>query len=508
MRNSSRREVGTALRVARVIRREGCLLALVAAFASASPAFGQRTWTNSQADNNFATLSNWTPVPTGFSGTNLVWNVNETGTNRAIVSSVVGNVQRDLFVGGTDAGVQGELVVGTGGSLTVTRTLELRRGSLDLSGNGVVTVTGNADVATISGTITIADTAGLSGGNNVRLANADNSVGILSISSGTVTAASTLGFAQGNASQATVGIDGGVLSAVGNVRIASGTSSQASVTMNGGELTAGMDVFLAAVDGAQVALTMTGGTIAGASIRVAFGAGSQATMNISGGSINAPDNFITFGQAAGSTVNVVMSGGSITGDRIAWGNEPTASATLTMTGGTINVVRTGTNTSSGAFSMQSGNPSLNISGSAVVNTEKLNINNGGLLTLGGDAIMNVTGSTDGLPTFDFASALNSGTWSSVSGTIDFSSLTSLLQVTGTGETVTIGQTSFSYNYANLFNQAIANGVITRSVGAGFLVGYDAGSDLTTVSVVPEPSTLAVLGGVVVLLGVGWRRRRK
>jgi hypothetical protein len=82
----------------------------------------------------------------------------------------------------------------------------------------------------------------------------------------------------------------------------------------------------------------------------------------------------------------------------------------------------------------------------------------------------------------------------------------VLQVTGTGQTITDPST-FTYTFADLFTQAIANGVITKNVAGSFQIDYDAVNDLTTLSVVPEPSSAMLALGGLVLLGLSARGRR-
>ena len=113
-----------------------------------SQASGQnRIWNNSQTDNDFANLLNWTfseappPDPLSFTGFNADWRINLSGANRAELNSAIGDVQRDISVG---RGAGGELFIGGSGSLTATR--DVYAGSTNASGNGVFTVQGTVGV--------------------------------------------------------------------------------------------------------------------------------------------------------------------------------------------------------------------------------------------------------------------------------------------------------------------------------------------------------------------------
>jgi hypothetical protein len=499
------------------------------ALASATPAEAQN-WTNTEANQNFGDFGNWSGGVSSFTGTNQTWRINLTGTGSAELSTAVGSVQRDLIVGGSTSAEKGALAVTATGSMTVTRDFVVSdgggEGTLSIDG-GSVTVTRNMRVARQGendgyGIVTI-DGGSLSVGQDLFTGQSNRLQNEFTLNSGTVAVTRDLNVAHSNSNQSVVNIAGGSFTVGGDAFFSDGGTSASTSFLNlsGGELDiVGSASFANNGGGATSTVTIQdNATLRAASLRVGFGASSLATVNIEGGLIDVPTGFVTFSQGAGADVTVNMSGGTLNADRMNWGNlaatelAPGASATLNMSSGVINVVRTegSTNTTSGAFGLQAGNPEIDLTGNALVNTERLLINNGGTLDLGGDSVMNVTGATDGRATLDFAAGLISpalgGGWDTVNGTINFSTRDSVLQVTGTGQDITVPG-AFTYTFDDLFTQAIANGKITKSVAGIFDINYDAGSNLTTLSVVPEPSSIALGLGAVALFGLGLRARRQ
>lgn len=219
-------------------------------------------------------------------------------------------------------------------------------------------------------------------------------------------------------------------------------------------------------------LVISGGdnTLTGGTLRVGYSSGKKGALTITGGSLTVMDSYTTLG--GNGVATITMSGGTLTADRITLG-QTTAGTTMTMTGGTINVTQKpgSTTSTSGSLRLGAGNPNLYISGTAVINAEKFYINEGGLITMNGGAIY-VTGTADSNPTFNFTEA----GISSMLGKIEFNS--GLFQITG--------------NYASLFDAAIANGNIYTTV-EGKTVDAQYANGYTTLTLIPEPMTLVVLG---------------
>lgn len=482
-------------------------LSIVAMLLCTSQAFGQRIWNNSAADNNFANGANWTGWTGSFAGSDQNWDVNLLGANRAILSTAVGNVQRDLRIG--DNGAQGELEITNSGSLTVTRDLRLARAG-GATGQAIMTVNGGSVTVNREIFVGQSDNAGnptvltLNGGSVtntgvssiLNVAHQANNRGNLVINSGTFTTRTAI-FADGGTgpSTATLTVTGGsLITTVGGYTFASG---------NGGA-------------NATVNVSGLGSVTSATSMSFGFGLNSVASLNMSGGALNATGSFITFGQnATGSTTNVIMTGGTINADRINWANDA-ATATLSMSGGVMNMAANTASTSGnrGALVLGSGGADLDLSGLALISAERLLNNAGGSIDLGGSSILHLKGSTietapgSGLlasPTFSFTEQFLLNDWTGAMGTINLSAWNSLLRVVGDQEILEVGG---SVNFVSLFNDAISNNKITHNVVGGmFDVGYDGKYSYVRVVPVPEPSSLTMVGLISFMAACRRIRRR-
>jgi hypothetical protein len=457
----------------------------------ASQAFGQvRLWNNSAADNDFANHANWTGSPGDFtSASTAQWDINlGVGANKAVLSTAIGDVVRDVRIG--DAGTQGELEVTATGSMTITRDLRLARSGA-ATGQAIMTVNGGSvTVATVLGT------------GNIFIGQSDNpgNPTVFTLNSGSVTTINTLNVAHQSNNKGNLVINGGTFTA-GNAVMADagGFPSEATLVVTGGSLTTTTGGLTFASSGgvntATVTLSGSGQINSATSMSFGLGANSTVIVNMTGGTLNAPNSFLTFGQGATSNTTVTMSGGAINTDRLNIGNKnadpalPPTSAVLNMSGGTIEVAANIASTAGnrGAFVLGSTVPDVNLSGSSLVSAERLLINAGGSIDLADTAVLHLKGSTietapgSGVlastsPTFSFAQQFFNGLWAEVLGKVNFSSVDSVLRVEGASETVanpTVGEPDLVLNFVDLFHAAIANNVITSGVSeTNFLVEFD------------------------------------
>jgi hypothetical protein len=448
-------------------------------------------WENSQNDNDFSNLQNWSGSPPGFTGSNATWRIDAVGADRAEANSAIGNVQQDLLIGVTNVG-KGELAIGATGNMSVTRDLSVG----DAGGEGTLTV--NSGVLNVGRNMRLGRQGGTDGfgivsvdgggiitiGTNLFIGQSNRTQNVFTLSDGSVQVAGTLNVAHQANNQGILVIAGGTLSAADAFFADGGTApSTATLSISGnGSLatTTGNLSFANNNGGATATINISGnGTLtSNTNIRIGFGTGSIATLNLSGGSVNALDSFLTFGQGAGSQVTVNMTGGTINADRTAWANNLTSTAILNMSGGLINMVASpgSTQGTRGSLRLGEGESQLNLSGSAVVAAERLLINEGGRIDLDGSALLSLSGSTiDSLespgvlasPTFSFTQQFVSGNWLEVLGTVNLSSVDSVLRVLGSEEAVVNPvdpeAPSVQINFVELLEAAIANDIITSGV---------------------------------------------
>jgi hypothetical protein len=458
---------------------------LVACALAATPAIAEQ-WTNALGNNDFTNWANWVldgtaDNPASWAAASQNWQVNLAGPDKAILGpgqSATG-LDRNVLVGDAESspvGSTGELLI-DGGMLGINRSMRIGRDTV--TGYGTVTVDGG-------GTVDI--------GYGLYLGQSANAGSTFELIDGTVDVTTASGRSDGllvahrAEGNGTLDISGGQLRVkAGNAVFSDGGNEGASTSAldisGGGALYVenGYISFGGNAGGVTVTAGISGdGYLSASNGRFGFGADSSVVFALSGGMLDIPNSFVTFGQGAGATVSVTITGGVINTDRMAFANNAEATTTLVMTSGTINVVRSGTSTAttSGAFRMGAGVSDLGISGDAVVNTEKLWIAAGGLLTLGGEARINVTGSTDETNrTFDFNEEELAG--GLVLGKIALNG--GSIQVAGAADPVT------AVDYVDLLTAAIAAGVIYTDVeDADLVVEYDAGGDLTRLFLASEP----------------------
>jgi hypothetical protein len=478
-------------------------------------------WTNSENDNQFSNLSNWSGSPASLTGqNNAIWQIDLVGDNRAEVNSAIGDVNRDILLGVTPFG-KGELFIGNGGSLRPTRdlsvgdsggegTLRIEGGALSVGRNMRLGRQGGGDgfgrVSVDGGSLSVVSSLFVGQSNRSQ-----NEFTLMN--DGSVDVGSTLNVAHQQESQGTLRIMGGTLSA-GNGVFADGGQGPSTATLsisgNGSLVTTAGGMRFAAANGgatANVNLSGNGSLTSQTNLAFAFGDDSIATLDISGGSMNAINSFLTFGQGDGSQVLVNMTGGEINTDRLSWANSASSTAVLNMTGGIINVIATSDAGTRGAMSFGDGQGQLNLSGTAIIAAERLRMNAGGTLDLDGNSQLYLAGSTvSEAPTFDFSEQFLQGDWSGVNGRINFSSFESKLLVAGETDNWNPGS-PLTVNYAELFNTAIANDVFTHDVAGGmFHVGFDGTNSFVRITAVPEPSQLAMLGTAGLIVALRIRRR--
>ena len=236
-------------------------------------------------------------------------------------------------------------------------------------------------------------------------------------------------------------------------------------------------------------LLVTGGVhTLGNTFRVGRG-GSDATVEIQGGSVSVPNSYTTFGD--GGDGHLIMSGGVLNIDRFTLGQTSGSNSSIDISGGTINISLSDASpsaTTGGTLRLGDGNTTVNISGTGVVNMEALILGTSagtGLITITGGEL-NLTGSTmdaftsganPDLPILQYESLL-------------FGDLGGTIAMEG-------GLFTLAGHQIALINDMISGGYLTHSgVGTSLAPIYNSQTDVTTVTIIPEPASL----GLMVLAG--------
>jgi T5SS/PEP-CTERM-associated repeat protein len=284
-----------------------CLAMATAAMVNeASVTYGQITYTNAQANGNWAAPGTWSlGVPTDAQAAAI--------NGGFTVTLDQAGATTNLLDVGTISSETGNLTI-AGGNLYVTDTDTVTEPNIPSFRIGTANgATGN--VTMTGGEVFIGDVAGSDIGNGELLIG-DNGTGTATVSGGTLQAADEIFVGLFAGSDGNLNVSGGSVEAMGRsilVGFAGGTGalnvsetgsvranfdmligmlegSSAEITQSGGTVEAGFFFtnFAAGGAGSTVNWTMTGGTLTSRIALVLGQGGGSTTMNHSGGAINVP----------------------------------------------------------------------------------------------------------------------------------------------------------------------------------------------------------------------------
>jgi autotransporter-associated beta strand protein/T5SS/PEP-CTERM-associated repeat protein len=451
-----------------------CLAAILAAALSASPSFGQFTWSNA-AGGNWSAASNWGgtgPAAGGSATTSLTFGT--AGTQAATYTAT-----NDL----------------TGTFLLNSLTVNNTSGTVTVAGNAL-NFTGAAPAITVSG-------AG-----NLIISNP------LTLSSTDATPNVTVGGAGGGAVTLSGAITGGTNNLVkttsGSLTLSGGGTMNQLSLQNGNTF----------ITGGTLSLTLADGTTNTAALELGTASGQTMAVTISGGAtVNSFDN--TFiGDATGSTGTLTVTGAgtvfntgtaansAATSGRLAVGNNSTGTLNV-LAGAVVNCDRLFTSRLVGSTSttlVDGVGSVLHVISQASIGNQAngtLTIQNGGKLQA--DNIFNFGNN-----------ALNQSTSVTVSGTgsllsIGTASIVSNMQIGATagstgpfgvtvqngGAITTTGQFQLLEGAITALIQSGGTVTVTGTTGGGAFIGTNAGTTTLTVtganSLLTTPSSLVVGG---------------
>ena len=436
-----------------------------------------RNWTGSGSGNLWTNTANWDGAP---AAGDQLWVDGGTGTPMIDMNdaTVYGNVNigknntasLDVVSGGYLRTGGGVLILGqaSGGN----GTLDMTGGNIDtkffLLGKNGATGTGNVSGGTIK--TSNGFVLGESGGFTAATLNL----------SGTATLESGYQFA--SVGRRTGGT--GTLDVSGNA-----TAKFGSNLFVGQETGTGV---INISDSGRVEITTANG-----SIRVGNDSGASGTIDMTGGTLKAK-SFISLGHAG--TGSMTMSAGAVETSAFVVGIN--GAGDFDMSGGTITLdshVRVGEGAGEGVWTMSGGllvatnyiAAGWGATGAGEMNT--INMSDGELRTgdlrlgLVGDGTLNLSGGEINVNIYGSGAYTNGLVFNSNGGE-------GLLDITADGTLNWLGG-----NFTNEVNAFITSGDIINSIEGELSVIYNSGSNITTVTAIPEPATLgmiAFLGGVM------------
>ena len=364
--------------------------------------------------------------------------------------------------------------------------------------NGVI-----ADIA--SGTAVLS-TPALSTIDRLRIASGSGSTGTVTISS-TLTSTSTTftDIARSGTGAlyintgANFQMNGGVGSSYrfGAVTGGHGTGVQTggSVSTTGG--------FFVGVNGTGV-YTISGGAITAAqNFSIANGAGSSGTYTQSSGTVtigsSGAGGAMFVGQNGTGALN--LSGGRLVGGTLTVGSGGTGLGTVNQTGGTVDLVNGPNAGATGQLAVTQG--SYTVSGGQVL-AKGMTISDD-LVVVGNDATLTVQDAFSLTATGNITFTFNDeGITALMIGGVASFEAASIINIDGSAYAGTNG--TFNLIDAASFN-ANTPTVNLSGFAPGSSYNWDAANGVLSVTVVPEPSTVALAMGGGALLILAWRRRR-
>lgn len=381
-----------------------------------------------------------------------------TGTFTMTGGTIAGTSNGSFTVGVT-TGATGTVSM-TGGTFSFTDPLSTSSFTVGSGTNatGIVSITdGNFSFATggftvgsgtdAKGTVTATGGSFASESGSFIVGSGTGATGTVSLTNGTlnlVAGALTVGTSGGTGNLSLSGGTYGLyVESTRIIDVGTGPGSTGTLSLAGGTFTTGVGDVNVGINSGTGTFAISDGTLnVSKSFRIGR-TGATGIVEITGGTINVPNSYATFSDSSAGNTNAVlnMSGGEMNLNRITFAQRAyvdpitgTASydiATVNMTGG---VMRAASNPNSplvdtsGSVRCGAGKATLNISGTALIETQKLYISEGGLIKLSGNAVIDVNGGAgDGINVLFFKTGdtvlngkieYNGGTFKVVDGTTE------------------------------------------------------------------------------------------
>ena len=386
------------------------------------------------------------------------FSLNQSGTPITLTASAV------FSNGGiTKSGGAGMLVLSS--SNTYSGATTVSAGTLSISGdiNSSTTLTISGGVLSTTGADKLANTAAVTvSGGTLTVGGADT-VGTLSMSSGTIGGSATLTATTYNLSGGTVtgNLGTGTINSSGTVAL-NGTAGATAVNVTAGTLTLGAS---SAINSATT-LSISGGSfVLGASNQI----GDSAAVSVSGGTLAVGANSDTVG-------GVVLTSGSITGST----GVLTSTSTYDMQGGSVSAILGGTvgltKTTAGTVTLSGANT---YTGATTITAGTLQVT--GSLAAGSTVGIGTAGTLSG------AGTVNGNATLTGSGIIN---LTNPGVIGGT-----LGVTGGNWNGAGSVTGLVTSSSGTFTIGSGANLTANGGLSVTGGTIASGSSTSTITGSV-------------
>jgi len=255
---------------------------------------------------------------------------------------------------GTTAVHAGGMVVDSGGFITKSSLLDVGQnngdvGTLTVKGTGQVTTGSNSQI-TIGdnngaiGTLNVQDAAQVTSASHIFLGNNGGSVGVLKLTSGTVSVSS--GFFVGNSGNGYMNQSGGVMKSLGGYywHVGNNPGSFGSYNISGGSASQNFDTQIGYSGAGALYVSGSGSFSEGGGIAVGSQANSLGLVDVSGGSLNVTwgSYQLTLGNSGTGVLNVrgglVANTGGNASNTLTIGSQAGSAGTVNLISGTVSVM--------------------------------------------------------------------------------------------------------------------------------------------------------------------------
>lgn len=417
--------------------------------------------------------------------------------NTAVLRGDVSLANGGRLNSGQTVRLDGNNYLQAGGDVNLTGGLQVSNGAMATVQGGTVDASSHFEIGVAGSSGTLQQSGGtLTTLNQFIVGSAGN--GTFNMSGGTVNTASDrillVGHQDGNG---TVNQSGGIIN-TGEVRLSNANNSVGTYNLSDGTINIADGGVVNVGHFNDAHFHQTGGTINAENGSLIVGNYGDSTFTQTAGTVNASS--VVVAQQAGSTSSYSLQGGTLNADSLSYGN---GTGTFELAGGTLNITDVTLPTltmTSGLLDIGTLNGDLNMSGGILAPGDSPGTTtiNGDYLLSGGTLEMELAGLTQGTQ-YDFLDI--NGDWTISGGSLQLLLLSGFMPVGGNSFDL------FDFNSVTGSFDSILLPSLTAGLNWDTSSLYTTGTiAVSGTAAVPEPSTFAITG-----LGLGfiaWRRRKR